>query len=49
MPPAPPGVDPIRWAYADDRERKRMVRLAWGEVVADGYPAQRSTSLTNPT
>ena len=30
MPPAPPGVDPIRWAYADERERKRMVRLARG-------------------
>jgi hypothetical protein len=28
--PAPPGVDPIRWAYADERERKRMVRLARG-------------------
>ena len=29
-PPAPPGVDPIHWAYADERERKRMVRLARG-------------------
>jgi hypothetical protein len=29
-PPPPPGVDPVRWAYADERERKRMVREARG-------------------
>lgn len=30
-PPAPPGVDPVRWAYArDDRTRKRLVREARG-------------------
>jgi hypothetical protein len=29
-PPAPPGVDPVRWAYAAERERKRMVRQARG-------------------
>ena len=29
-PPAPPGVDPVRWAYADERERKRMVRQVRG-------------------
>ena len=27
-PPAPSGVDAVRWAYADERERKRMVREA---------------------
>ena len=25
-PPTPPGVDPVRWAWADERERKRIVR-----------------------
>ena len=25
-PPPPPGVDPVHWAYADERERKRMIR-----------------------
>jgi hypothetical protein len=30
LPPAPKGVDPVRWAYADERERKRMVREARG-------------------
>lgn len=25
MPPVPPGVDPVRWAWADERERKRIV------------------------
>ncbi|HEX8533788.1 MAG TPA: hypothetical protein VF662_06440 [Allosphingosinicella sp.] len=29
-PPAPQGVDPVRWAYADERERKRMVRQVRG-------------------
>ncbi|QAY78450.1 hypothetical protein [Sphingosinicella sp. BN140058] len=30
-PPAPPGVDPVRWAYArDDRTRKRLLREARG-------------------
>jgi hypothetical protein len=29
-PPTPPGVDPVRWAWADERERKRMVRQARG-------------------
>ena len=29
-PPAPKGVDPVRWAYANERERKRMVREARG-------------------
>lgn len=29
-PPAPPGVDPVRWAWADERERKRMVREVRG-------------------
>lgn len=29
-PPAPRGVDPERWAGADERERKRMVREARG-------------------
>jgi hypothetical protein len=29
-PPAPAGVDPVSWAYADERERKRMVRRARG-------------------
>ena len=28
VPPCPPGVDPVRWAYADVRERKEMVRRA---------------------
>lgn len=26
IPPAPPGIDAVRWAWADERERKRMVR-----------------------
>jgi hypothetical protein len=26
MPPTPPGVDPVRWAWADERERKRILR-----------------------
>lgn len=26
VPPCPKGVDPVRWAYADVTERKRMVR-----------------------
>ena len=30
MPPAPRGVDVVRWAYADEKERKRMVRQARG-------------------
>ena len=29
-PPAPPGVDGVRWAYASESERKRMVRQARG-------------------
>jgi hypothetical protein len=29
-PPCPKGVDPVRWAYADERERKRMVREVRG-------------------
>ena len=29
-PPPPPGVDPVRWTYADEHERKRMVREARG-------------------
>jgi hypothetical protein len=29
-PPAPKGVDPVRWAWADERERRRMVRQARG-------------------
>jgi hypothetical protein len=28
VPPCPRGVDPVRWAYADVRERKEMVRRA---------------------
>ena len=28
VPPCPKGVDPVRWAYADVRERKAMVRRA---------------------
>jgi hypothetical protein len=28
VPPCPKGVDPVRWAYADVFERKRMVREA---------------------
>lgn len=28
IPPCPQGVDPVRWAYADVTERKRMVRRA---------------------
>lgn len=28
VPPCPPGIDPVRWAYADVTERKRMVRQA---------------------
>ena len=28
VPPCPKGVDPVRWAYADVFERKRMVRRA---------------------
>jgi hypothetical protein len=30
MPPVPPGVDPVRWAWAGERERKRMVREVRG-------------------
>ena len=30
LPPAPPGVDAVRGAYADERERKRLVREARG-------------------
>ena len=30
VPPCPKGVDAVRWAYADERERKRMVRKARG-------------------
>ncbi len=30
LPPSPPGVDPVRWAWADEKERKRMVRQARG-------------------
>ncbi len=30
VPPAPKGVDPVRWAYADVADRKRMVREARG-------------------
>lgn len=30
IPPCPKGVDAVRWAYADERERKRMVREARG-------------------
>ena len=30
VPPCPKGVDAVRWAYADERERKRMVREARG-------------------
>jgi len=29
-PPAPKGVDPVRWSRADERERRRMVREARG-------------------
>lgn len=30
-PPRPPkGIDPVAWADADDRERKRLVRIARG-------------------
>ena len=28
VPPCPKGVDAVRWAYADERERKRMVQRA---------------------
>lgn len=27
---APPGVDPVAWARADERERKRLIRQARG-------------------
>lgn len=30
VPPCPPGVDGVRWAYADEAERKRMVQRARG-------------------
>jgi hypothetical protein len=30
VPPCPKGVNPVRWAYADERERKQMVRRARG-------------------
>lgn len=30
VPPCPKGVDAVRWAYADERERKRMVREVRG-------------------
>jgi hypothetical protein len=30
VPPCPKGVDAVRWTYADERERKRMVREVRG-------------------
>ena len=32
----PPAWDPIRWAYAGERERKLMVRLGRGEARSIG-------------
>lgn len=28
--PAPPGIDQIKWAIANDRERRRLIRIARG-------------------
>jgi hypothetical protein len=30
VPPCPPGIDAVRWAYATPHERKRMVKEARG-------------------